>query len=133
WITTAAAEKLFELAGSTGLVAQAKKPGFKPVPLNVTTGVSIKNDVRRSTSNNVLGKVAGSKHPDEYLIYTAHWDHLGVGEPVDGDSIYNGAIDNASGIAALFELAKAFKSVDTPPERSILSLAVTSEEEALLG
>lgn len=133
WITSAAADKLFELAGSKGLVAQAKKPGFKPVPLNVTTGVSIKNDIRRSTSNNVLGKVSGSKHPDEYLIYTAHWDHLGVGEPVDGDSIYNGAIDNASGIAALFELAKGFKSVATPPERSILFLAVTAEEEGLLG
>lgn len=133
WITAAAAEKLFELAGSTDLVAQAKKPGFKPVPLHVTTSVSIKNDVRKSASNNVLGKVAGSKYPDEYVIYTAHWDHLGIGEPVDGDSIYNGAIDNASGIAALFELAKAFKALETPPERSILFLAVTAEEEGLLG
>ncbi len=133
WITTEAANRLFELAGHTDLVAHAKKPGFKPVPLNVTTGVSIANHVRKSTSNNVLGKVSGSKYPDEYLIYTAHWDHLGVGEPVDGDSIYNGAIDNASGVAALFELAKAFKSVDTPPERSILFLAVTAEEQGLLG
>src|SRR5690606_7465630 len=125
--------RLFELAGHTDLVERAKKPGFTPVPLNVTTGVSLKNDVRKSTSNNVLGKITGSKHPDEYLIYTAHWDHLGVGEPVDGDSIYNGAIDNATGIAALFELAKAFKSVETPPERSILFLAVTAEEQGLLG
>ncbi len=133
WITTEAADRLFELAGHTDLIARAKKPGFKPVPLDVTTGVSIANDVRKSTSNNVLGKVSGSKYPDEYLIYTAHWDHLGVGEPVDGDSIYNGAIDNASGIAALFELAKAFKSLETPPERSILFLAVTAEEQGLLG
>ncbi|HWK99446.1 MAG TPA: M28 family metallopeptidase, partial [Parapedobacter sp.] len=133
WITTAAANRLFELAGHTDLVAQAKKPGFKPVPLDITTGVSIKNEVRKSTSNNVLGKIQGSKYPDEYLIYTAHWDHLGVGEPIAGDSIYNGAIDNASGIAALFELAKAFKSVETPPERSILFLAVTAEEQGLLG
>ena len=133
WITTDAANKLFELAGRTDLVAQAKKPGFKPVPLNVTTGISIANEVRRSTSNNVLGKITGSEYPDEYLIYTAHWDHLGVGEPVDGDSIYNGAIDNASGIAALFELAKAFKGAETPPERSILFLAVTAEEQGLLG
>lgn len=133
WITSETAGKLFDLAGNGDLIAQAKKPGFKPVPLNVTTSVSIQNQVRKSTSNNVLGKVSGSKYPDEYVIYTAHWDHLGVGEPVDGDSIYNGAIDNASGVAALFELAKAFKTIETPPERSILFLAVTAEEEGLLG
>ncbi len=133
WISSAAADRLFDLAGTTDLVAQAKKPGFKPVPLQVTTSVAIKNDVRKSTSSNVLGKVRGSKYPDEYLIYTAHWDHLGIGEPVDGDSIYNGAIDNATGVAALFELAKAFHSAEAPPERSILFLAVTAEEEGLLG
>ena len=133
WITTETADKLFELAGQTDLIAQAKKPGFKPVPLQVTTSVSIKNEVLKSTSNNVLAKISGSKYPDEYIIYSAHWDHLGVGEPIEGDSIHNGAIDNASGVAALFELAKAFKDAETPPERSILFLAVTAEEQGLLG
>ena len=133
WISAGTADKLFALAGRTDLIDQAKKPGFKPVPLEITTSVSIKNDVRKSASNNVLAKLPGSTYPDEYIIYTAHWDHLGVGEPIEGDSIHNGAIDNASGIAALFELAKAFKAVETPPERSILFLAVTAEEQGLLG
>ena len=133
WITAETADKLFELAGQTNLINQAKKPGFKPVPLQVTTNVSIKNEVLKSASNNVLAKLPGSKYPDEYIIYTAHWDHLGIGEAIDGDSIHNGAIDNASGIAALFELAKAFKAAETPPERSILFLAVTAEEQGLLG
>ncbi|SEK75931.1 M28 family metallopeptidase [Parapedobacter koreensis] len=134
WLTAEATEKLFELAGGTdSLISQAKKPGFKPVDLGIKTGISLKNEFRKSSSNNVLGKLSGSKYPDEYIIYSAHWDHLGVGEPVDGDSIYNGANDNASGIAALFELAKGFKSATVPPERSILFLAVTAEEQGLLG
>src|SRR5690606_30133886 len=73
WISAGTADRLFELAGRTDLIDQAKKPGFKPVPLQVTTSVSIKNDVRKSASNNVLAKLPGSKHPDEYIIYTAHW------------------------------------------------------------
>lgn len=134
WLTAESTEKLLELAGGPeSLIAQAKKPGFKPVDLGIKTSVSLKNEFRTSASNNVLGKISGSKHPDEYIIYTAHWDHLGIGEPVDGDSIYNGAIDNASGIAALFELAKAFKAAGVAPERSILFLAVTAEEQGLLG
>ncbi|MBK1439576.1 M28 family peptidase [Parapedobacter sp. ISTM3] len=134
WLTAEATEKLFELAGGAdSLISQAKKPGFKPVELGIKTGISLKNEFRKSASNNVLGKLSGSKYPDEYIIYSAHWDHLGVGEPIDGDSIYNGAIDNASGVAALFELAKAFKGAAVPPERSILFLAVTAEEQGLLG
>jgi Zn-dependent M28 family amino/carboxypeptidase len=85
-------------------------------------------------SKNVLGKITGSKHPDEYIVYSAHWDHFGVGKPdAKGDSIYNGALDNASGTAALLEMARAFKSMKTKPERSILFLAVTGEEQGLLG
>ncbi|MFC3199419.1 M28 family metallopeptidase [Parapedobacter deserti] len=134
WLTAEAAGRLFELAGGAGdLIASAKKTGFKPVDLGVSVSVGLENNFRKSSSNNVLAKIPGNKYPDEYLIYTAHWDHLGIGEPVDGDSIYNGAIDNASGIAALFELAKAFKSAETPPDRSILFLAVTAEEQGLLG
>jgi len=134
WITNETASKLFKLAGvSSDIQEQAKKPGFKAVPLGVTTSLGITNTFRKSTSNNVIAKLEGSKRPDEVIIYTAHWDHLGIGEAVDGDSIYNGAIDNASGVAALFEIAKAFKATQTPPERSIVFLAVTSEEEGLLG
>jgi len=134
WISNETSKKLFQLAGiSPNIIEDAKKPGFKAVPLNVTTSVSIHNTFRKSTSNNVIAKLEGSKRPDEVIIYTAHWDHLGVGEPVDGDAIYNGAIDNAAGVAALFEIAKAFQSAQVKPERSIIFLAVTAEEEGLLG
>src|SRR5690606_19690458 len=118
---------------SPDIMEDAKKPGFKAVPLQVTTSVGIHNTFRKSTSNNVIAKLEGSKRPDETVIYTAHWDHLGVGEPVDGDAIYNGAIDNAAGVAALFEIAKAFQTAQVKPERSIVFLAVTAEEEGLLG
>ncbi len=134
WITSEVAEKLLAPAGGKeNLIAQALTPGFKAIDLGVKTSVSIKNTYRSSTSNNVIATIKGSKRPDEYIIYTAHWDHLGIGEPVDGDSIYNGAIDNAVGVAALFELAKAFKASPVAPERSIVFLAVTAEEEGLLG
>src|SRR5690606_302080 len=134
WISGESAEKLFQLAGiEEDLIAAAKKPGFQPVALGVTTGVSIRNTFRESTSNNVIGKITGTKRPDETIIYTAHWDHLGIGEAVDGDSIYNGAIDNATGVAALFELAKGFEAAGVQPERSTTFPAVTAETEALVG
>jgi len=82
----------------------------------------------------VIAKITGSKHPDEYIIYTAHWDHLGVDRPdAKGDSIYNGALDNASGTAGLLELARAFKNAPSKPERTIIFLAVTAEEQGLWG
>ena len=134
WISNETSQKLFQLAGvSTDIIEEAKKPGFKAVPLNITTSVGIQNTFRKSTSNNVIAKLEGSKRADEVIIYTAHWDHLGIGEPVDGDSVYNGAIDNAAGVSALFEIAKAFKAAKVSPERSIVFLAVTAEEEGLLG
>lgn len=134
WLTGETTEKLLQLAGqSSNLLDEAKKPGFKAVPLNLTTSVGIHNQIRRSTSNNVIAKLPGSKRPDEVIIYTAHWDHLGVGDPVDGDSIYNGAIDNAAGVSALFEMAKAFQAAKVQPERSIVFMALTGEEEGLLG
>lgn len=134
WITSEVAEKLLATAGGKeNLVAAALQTGFKPIDLGIKTSVSIQNSYRSSTSSNVIAKIEGSKRPDEYIIYTAHWDHLGVGEPVNGDSIYNGAIDNAIGVASLFELAKAFKASPVAPERSIVFLAVTAEEEGLLG
>ncbi|MGO1244804.1 MAG: M28 family metallopeptidase [Sphingobacterium sp.] len=134
WITAQTTDKLFALAGkSTSLIDKAKKPGFKAIPLDVKVSVNLTNEIIKSISNNVIATLKGSKRPEEVIIYTAHWDHLGVGEAVDGDSIYNGAIDNAAGISALFEIAKAFKAAKVQPERSIAFLAVTSEEEGLLG
>lgn len=134
WLSAAAATELFKLAGySDQLLQEAKKPGFKAVDLHATTSVKIQQHIKKDVSYNVMAKIEGTKRPDEVIIYTGHWDHLGVGEPLDGDSIYNGAIDNATGIAALFEVAKALKSAKVRPERSIVFLAVTAEEQGLLG
>src|SRR5690606_29737884 len=94
---------------------------------------TVKNAIKKSTSNNVMAKLVGSKRPDEVIIYAGHWDHLGVGEVLDGDSIYNGAIDNATGIAAILEIAKAFKNAEVAPERTILFVGLTAEEQGLLG
>ncbi|MGN0021565.1 MAG: M28 family metallopeptidase [Sphingobacterium hotanense] len=134
WVTTETANKLFQLGGlDPNIIEKAKKPGFKAVPMNVKTSVALKTTFRESKSNNVIATIKGSKRPDETIIYSAHWDHLGIGEAVDGDSIFNGAIDNATGVAALFEIAKAFKAAKVKPERSIVFLAVTAEEQGLLG
>jgi Zn-dependent M28 family amino/carboxypeptidase len=95
---------------------------------------SIEVQATYNKSYNVIGKITGSKHPDEVIVYTSHWDHLGIGKPDEkGDSIYNGAYDNASGTAGLIELARAFKSMKTKPERTIVILSVTSEEQGLQG
>ena len=136
WITTPAIEKIFKAAGRdyNGMRAQARQPGFKGFSLNASITMSMKLDVRYAKSYNVIGKVTGTKTPEEYIIYTAHWDHLGVGRPdATGDSIYNGALDNASGTAGLLELAKAFKSLENKPKRSIVFLSVTAEEQGLWG
>ena len=134
WVTLPTAQNLFKIGGlDASIMEAAKKPGFKAVPMNISTNVELKNLFRHSKSNNVIAKIKGTKRPDETIIYTAHWDHLGVGEPVNGDSIYNGAIDNATGVAALFEIAKAFKAAKHQPERSIIFMALTAEEEGLLG
>ena len=134
WISNEIAQKLFQLADiNPNIVEQAKKPGFKAVDLKVSTTVSLTNTFKKSKSNNVVAKIEGSKRPDEVIIYTAHWDHLGVGEATEGDSIFNGAIDNATGVAALFEIAKAFQVAKVKPKRSIIFLALTAEEEGLLG
>ena len=135
WITTEAAKKLIVAGGQdTGIIAKADIPGFKAVALNATVSTTIKTAVTFNKSHNVIGKITGSKYPNEYIVFTAHWDHLGIGKPdATGDSIYNGAIDNASGTASLLEFAKAWKSQQTPPERTIVFLAVTGEEQGLLG
>ena len=135
WVTGEAAKKILAAAGQdTTLLAQADKKGFKAVSLGIKLSTSAKVTTVYNKSKNVIAKITGSKHPDEYIIYTAHWDHLGVGKPdAKGDTIYNGAIDNASGSAALLEVARAFKNEKSKPERTVIFLSVTSEEQGLLG
>lgn len=135
WFTGAATKQLLAAAGKdTTLLATADKQGFKAVPLGVKITTDAKVSTVHNTSKNVIAKIIGSKYPDEYIIYTAHWDHLGVGKPdANGDTIYNGAIDNASGSAALIEMARAFASLKEQPERTILFMSVTAEEQGLLG
>jgi Zn-dependent M28 family amino/carboxypeptidase len=137
WISLDRAKQLFASAGQDfdALKARAATPEFKPVPLGVTASVHITNKLRTLDSRNVAAKLEGSdpKLKDEYVVYTAHWDHLGIGPEVKGDKIYNGALDNASGTAGLLEIARAFTQAKPAPKRSILFLAVTAEEQGLLG
>jgi Zn-dependent M28 family amino/carboxypeptidase len=135
WVSGATANKLLQAAGKDStLLAAADTKGFKPVPLGLTLSTSINVTASYNKSHNVIGKITGAKHPEEVIIYTAHWDHLGVGKPDEtGDSIHNGALDNASATAALIELARAFKHMQTKPERTIVFLSVTAEEQGLWG
>ncbi|MGZ5287409.1 MAG: M28 family metallopeptidase [Flavisolibacter sp.] len=135
WVSSETAARLLASAGlDSTIYARAAKPGFKPVPLKTTISTSIKVKSNYNKSYNVIGKITGAKYPDEYIVYTAHWDHLGVGKPDEtGDSIYNGALDNASATAGLIELARAFKNSGTKPDRTIVFLVVTAEEQGLWG
>jgi Zn-dependent M28 family amino/carboxypeptidase len=135
WITLKTTQALFEAAGKNyeELKISAEKPGFKAIPLGLKANLSMENKIRNAVSNNVIGLLPGSTRADEYIIYTAHWDHFGRNPDLEGDQIYNGALDNATGTAALIELAEAFKKLGSPPLRSILFLAVTAEEQGLLG
>lgn len=134
WITLESAKKLFKIAGvKPDIMHEASKKGFKPVPLGVKTSLVIDNEFKKSTSHNVMALLPGTTRANEYVVYTAHWDHLGKGEPIKGDSIYNGAADDASGTAALMEIATAFTQLKTKPARSIVFMIVTAEEQGLLG
>ena len=135
WISGPTAEAIFQLAGQdlAALKAAAVRRDFKAVPLNLRASVAVRNSIRRSNSSNVVGILPGSKRPDEYMLYMAHWDHLGRSDAVTGDNIYNGAIDNATGTAALITLAQAFARAKPAPERSVIFVAVTAEEAGLLG
>ena len=135
WVQRATAETIFELAGLDFETArqQAAVRGFRPIPLGVTGSIGIRNEIRRIDSLNVVARVEGSEAPDEVVIYVAHWDHLGRDESLDGDQIFNGAADNASGTAGLIELASAYRRSPRAPRRSVLFLAVTAEEQGLLG
>ena len=135
WLTEDAAIKFFiASSGDTSLLLSAHHKGFRAIPLNLKVKTSMRVKSQYNKSKNVIAKITGNKRPDEYIIYTAHWDHFGIGKPDEtGDSIYNGAVDNASGTAALLEIARAFKSLKNKPERTIIFLSVTGEEQGLLG
>ncbi len=136
WITMNAAQDLFAKNGMDyqEMVSKAGKQGFTPVPMKSTASSILRTESRQSNSHNVAGFIEGSERPDEAFIYTAHWDHLGV-KPIasGGDAIFNGAQDNATGVAGMLEMAQAFSSLPSAPERSVIFLAVTAEESGLLG
>ena len=135
WITSETANKILAAAGKdSSLLLAAQHRGFKALPLPVKVSASVKVREVYNMSHNVIAKITGAKYPDEYVIYSAHWDHLGIGKPdAKGDSIYNGAADNASGTAALLQIARAFESAAQKPERTVIFLSVTAEEQGLLG
>lgn len=135
WIQKSVAKDIFTAAGQNleKQMAAAKQKGFKAVPLNLTASLSFDNDIARKASKNVIGVMKGTKRPDEYVLYTAHWDHLGrCTAAADGDDICNGAVDNATGTAALVALAEGYTKAGAP-DRSVVFLAVTAEESGLLG
>ena len=135
WVQKGVAEKIVSAAGQdlAALSAAATRPGFKAVPLGLTASTSFANDIRKFESQNVIGVLRGKARPDEYVMHTAHWDHLGRCTPApDGDDICNGAVDNATGTAALVALAEAHAKAGAP-DRSLAFLAVTAEESGLLG
>jgi Zn-dependent M28 family amino/carboxypeptidase len=137
WISLDTARKLLKLGGQDfdALKQAAIKKDFKPVPLKAKANFTVKNTLREVDSQNVIAKLEGSDPTlkNEYVVYTAHWDHLGKDEKLQGDQIFNGALDNASGVAFLLELAEAYTRLGTPPKRSVLFLSVTAEEKGLLG
>ena len=135
WLHIDAAREIFAAAGLSydDLKTAAAQPGFKAVPLGLKASITIENTIEKVTSRNVAALLPGSERPDEYVIYMAHWDHFGLKPELEGDQIFNGALDNATGTAALIELAEAFLALKQPPARSILFLSVTGEEQGLLG
>jgi Zn-dependent M28 family amino/carboxypeptidase len=134
WITQEAAARVLALAGEdyAALKAAAARPGFEARRLGLTASLGVRNEVAERTSYNVVGLLRGRASPDEAFVYTAHWDHLGV-VPGEGDTVYNGAADNATGVAALIELGRVFAATRPRPRRSVLFVAVTLEESGLLG
>ncbi len=135
WLTLDKTKELLTAAGLNfdSLKAAAARKDFKPVVVPAKASFDVKIDSRKVQSHNVVAKLEGTDKKDEYVVYTAHWDHLGIGPKVNGDSIYNGALDNASGVSALLDIAKAYTKLATPPRRSILFLTVTAEEKGLVG
>jgi Zn-dependent M28 family amino/carboxypeptidase len=137
WITYDKAQALFALSGKNleALKKAAVERNFTPVPLGTRASLTLKNQVRTIDSKNVIAKLEGRdpKLRGEYVVYMAHWDHFGIGPAVNGDKIYHGAEDNASGVAGMLEIAHALTQVQPQARRSILFLFVTAEEQGLLG
>src|SRR5215470_589520 len=137
WITLDVAKKLFADSKQDfdALKKSAITKDFRPVVLDAKANIEIEQQVRSFKSHNVIGKLEGSdpKLDNEYVIYTAHWDHLGRHPELQGDQIFNGAIDNASGVASIIEIVGAFTKVNPPAKRSVLFMATTAEEAGLLG
>jgi len=137
WITGDVARELFKAAGRDFEADKraAVSRDFAPVPLGLTASAEIRNELRQLTSYNVVARMEGNdaRRRDEVIVYTAHWDHLGYGKPVAGDSIYNGALDNASGVAGVLEVAHAFARAREDLGRSVLFVITTAEESGLLG
>ncbi len=137
WITYDKAKELFQASGRDleALKKAATRRDFRPESLNCQAQFAISNTLREIQSRNVVAKLEGSDPSlkDETVIYTAHWDHLGRDPALSGDQIFNGAVDNASGVAMVLEIARAFTRVQPAPKRSIVFLAVTAEEKGLLG
>lgn len=134
WITKESAHKLFDMAGLDlgALTEAAAKPGFKAVSMDMEFSTYFRSDVAHHNSRNVAGYIEGTEKPDEVFIYMAHWDHIGTDPTIEGDGIYNGALDNATGVGGLIELARTYAGAEKP-KRSVLFLAVTAEEQGLLG
>ena len=137
WIQESVARDLFTKAGMDfdEAAEAAKTKGFQAVKMgDLTASATLKNTIKRSASANVAGMIPGTEHPDEYVLFMAHWDHLGTNPDItDGDGIYNGAIDNATGTSGILSIAESFMASEKPPLRSILFIAVTAEESGLLG
>ena len=134
WLTLDAAKKVF---ADAGLDFDQEKANAMQGPYNkamdIKASVTVNNTFKKSESNNVIATLPGAEFPDEHIIYTAHWDHLGKDESKEGDQIYNGAHDNATGTAAILAMAKAYSELTPAPKRSVSFLVVTAEEQGLLG
>ncbi len=135
WLHLDTASQILERAGLNydELKQSALQRDFKAIPLGLNVSTHLKNSIQYKKSNNVIAVLPGTEAADEYIIYMAHWDHFGIDPALEGDQIFNGALDNATGTAALLELAEAFLKLESPPLRSIAFLAVTAEEQGLLG
>ncbi|MDO9274906.1 MAG: M28 family metallopeptidase [Lutibacter sp.] len=135
WITDIAAKKLFEKSGLDfdALTKKAETSSFEALSLNCNLNLTIKTQLKFANSKNVVAIIKGTKHPDECIVYSAHWDHFGIGPVHNGDSIYNGAIDNGTALGAMLETAKAFSNLKIKPERSIVFIAITAEETGMIG
>jgi Zn-dependent M28 family amino/carboxypeptidase len=137
WMTLSKAKQLCAAAGRPfdTLKQSALRKDFKPIALDATASFTIRNQLREVVSRNVMGKIEGSdpKLKKECVIFSAHWDHLGRNDKLEGDQIFNGALDNASGTAGLLELARALSRLRPAPKRTVVFLSVTAEEKGLLG